>query len=150
MKKALSVTLAFIIFALSVIPCLSLNTVKANASEYDNRCGLGVSWYVDTASGVLNINGKGRTFEYKSGSAPWDKYAKSITGIGDYDILKKKEDSQCIRKEAGDFGKSTGKHSGCVDLGRKVQKEDINKPRGVAHEVMHALTGNNDINTVHA
>lgn len=81
MKKALSVTLAFIIFALSVIPCLSLNTVKANASEYDNRCGLGLSWYVDTASGVLNINGKGRTFEYKSGSAPWDKYAKSITGI---------------------------------------------------------------------
>ena len=81
MKKTVSVTLAFIIFMLSVIPCLSLNSLKANASEYEDKCGLGVSWYFDAASGVLNINGKGRTFEYKSGYAPWDKYAGKITSI---------------------------------------------------------------------
>ena len=57
---------------------LNLNSLKANASEYEDKCGLGVSWYFDAASGVLNINGKGRTFEYKSGYAPWDKYAGKI------------------------------------------------------------------------
>lgn len=81
MKKIISVALTLILFASCIFPCLSLNTANASAWGSDNKCGLGVSWYVDTVSGVLNISGRGRTFEYKSGYAPWDKYAQSITSI---------------------------------------------------------------------
>ena len=35
-------------------------------------------------------------------------------------VLEKNEDSQCIRKKADSFGKSTGQHSGCVELYRKI------------------------------
>lgn len=78
MKRIISVALA-VIFAFGIIPFFSLNT--ADAYQKENNCGLGLSWYVDTVSGVLNISGRGRTFEYKSGQAPWDKYASDITSI---------------------------------------------------------------------
>lgn len=81
MKKILSI---FILIAVAVaqiafvLPALS---VKTEAIEAENECGIGVRWHVDTISGALNISGTGRTFEYKSGHAPWDKYAKNITSI---------------------------------------------------------------------
>ena len=79
MKKILSL---FVLIAIAQVTfALPSLAVKTEATETDNKCGLGISWYVDTASGVLNINGRGRTFEYKTGQAPWDKYAKSITSI---------------------------------------------------------------------
>lgn len=80
MKKFVSVFIIFSIIAqfAFVFPAL---TIKSEAAETENKCGDNITWMVDTVSGELILNGTGKTYEYKVGSAPWDKYADYITSI---------------------------------------------------------------------
>lgn len=81
MKRIASIFILIAVVVTQVVFVLPTLSVRTEATQSDNKCGLNVSWYFDAVSGALCINGTGRTFEYKEGYAPWDKYAKNITSI---------------------------------------------------------------------
>lgn len=81
MKKAVSIFLLIAVIIAQVAFVLPVLSIKSEATETENKCGDSITWTVDTASGVLILEGAGKTYEYKSGNAPWDKYAGYITDI---------------------------------------------------------------------
>lgn len=68
MKKIISLCL-IAIFLLSAIPAMAAES---------GTCGEGISWSFD--GGVLTISGEGKMADM-SGSAPWESYKDSITGV---------------------------------------------------------------------
>lgn len=79
MKRLISLLLTVLIIAAQVVipvPYFAVSSVAA-----DNKCGDNITWYVDTQSGVLTLEGTGKTYEYDVGSAPWDKYYSYITSV---------------------------------------------------------------------
>ncbi len=90
MKKALSLflglVLTFLIFTSSV--------PVAFAAQYSGECGTGMTWSLDTFTGVLSINGNGDMKDYSADSLPgWSAYQgyvktvtleQGVTSVGDY------------------------------------------------------------------
>ncbi|MBR4051221.1 MAG: leucine-rich repeat protein [Clostridia bacterium] len=79
MKRLLSVFLTALIIVVQVVIPSPYFAVSSFAA--DNKCGDNISWYVDTQSGVLTLEGTGKTYDYAVGSAPWDKYYSYITSV---------------------------------------------------------------------
>lgn len=79
MKKIVSVLLAvLIICGQAVLPAPYLSF---SSSALENKCGDNITWFVDTKSGVLTLEGTGKTYDYEVGSAPWDEYCGYITSV---------------------------------------------------------------------
>lgn len=79
MKKGVCVLLAALIIMGQVISPVSY--LSLSSSAFNNKCGDNIAWYVDTKSGVLTLEGTGKTYVYEVGSAPWDKYYSYITSV---------------------------------------------------------------------
>ncbi len=91
----ISISLCALLFSLcgisasasEVSPAVSLLTentseVKATASTtYSGTCGANLAWTLDTATGVLKIEGSGAMTNYRSSSAPWYSYRSSIKSL---------------------------------------------------------------------
>ena len=79
MKKIISLLLAAVILSGQII--FSEPDFAFVSSAADNKCGDNITWYIDTQSGVLTLEGTGKTYDYALGSAPWDKYYSYITNV---------------------------------------------------------------------
>ena len=79
MKKLIFLLLAAVILSGQII--FSEPDFAFVSSAADNKCGDNITWYVDTQSGVLTLEGTGKTYDYAVGSAPWDKYYSYITSV---------------------------------------------------------------------
>ncbi len=79
MKKTVSILLTILILSGQIF--LSVPDFAIVSSALDNKCGDNITWYVDTKSGVLTLEGTGKTYEYDVGNAPWDKYYSYITSV---------------------------------------------------------------------
>ena len=81
MRKVLSLLLSLIM----IISAVSVTGITASAENYSGKCGDGLTWILDTATGVMEINGTGAMYDYTSGSAPWYEYGSDIKtlNIGD-------------------------------------------------------------------
>lgn len=77
MKKTISLLLVVLILSGQML--FSAPDFAFVSSAADNKCGDNITWYVDTKSGVLTLEGTGKTYVYEVGSAPWDKYYAYIT-----------------------------------------------------------------------
>ena len=79
MKKITCILLTILLLAAQVIipaPYFAFSSLAA-----DNKCGYDITWWVDTNIGVLTLEGKGETYAYEVGAAPWDKYYSYITSV---------------------------------------------------------------------
>jgi len=65
--------IVFIAFALLMFPQTGWATV------YNGTCGTGLTWTLDTSTGLLIITGSGRMTEYTAGAQPWYSYRDYIT-----------------------------------------------------------------------
>ena len=79
MKKIASLLLAVIILSGQII--LSAPDFAFAAYAADNKCGYDITWWVDTNTGVLTLEGTGKTYAYEVGAAPWDEYYSYITSV---------------------------------------------------------------------
>ena len=66
--------LMFFAVIMSLFTCLLC--ISLNAAKYSGDCGSNATWSLDTATGVLKIEGKGTMAS--SGNAPWYNYRSSI------------------------------------------------------------------------
>ncbi len=90
LKRVLSIVLTILI-AISALP---LTSTTVSAESYSGNCGTGVTWSLDTDTGVLTISGTGDMWDYRnSSSAPWYSYSsyvkkiiisEGVTSIGNY------------------------------------------------------------------
>ena len=79
MKKTVSLLLAAVIL-LGQIAFFTPDFAFVSSAA-DNKCGDDITWWVDTKSGALTLEGTGKTYDYEVGSAPWDKYYSYITSV---------------------------------------------------------------------
>ncbi len=79
LKKTISILLTVLIISGQVF--FSVPGFAFASSAANNRCGEDITWRVDTKSGVLTLEGTGKTYEYETGNAPWDKYYTYITSV---------------------------------------------------------------------
>lgn len=79
MKNLIKKTISLII-SLCVILCVV--SVSGNAAESSGFCGDGIVWNFDDGTGVLEITGIGRIYDYTIYSpAPWYRFRNSITSV---------------------------------------------------------------------
>ena len=73
-KRILSLTMVLtIIFSFISVP------YTAEATTYSGTCGTGVTWELDTDSGILTIGGTGDMTDYSSSyDIPWYNYRSKL------------------------------------------------------------------------
>ena len=75
MKHRITITLVFALLQL-------LNTLNVSAEVYSGTCGTNLTWTLDTATGVLKIDGTGDMKNYVLPSQiPWRKYIEEIKSV---------------------------------------------------------------------
>ena len=73
-----------ILLTLSVILCLvlSLNIISTQAETYSGNCGTGVTYTMDTDTGVLTISGTGAMQDYPIlADVPWFSYKSDVKTV---------------------------------------------------------------------
>ena len=80
MKRKLLSLLMVLGLLLGMLPQLIL---PAFAASYSGSCGIGVTWNLDTDSGLLTISGAERMYPYgkESSNAPWFPHRELITAV---------------------------------------------------------------------
>ena len=81
MKRVISLILAAAILALSLTVGAVNIAPKVKALDIDYKCGDNITWSLDTATGVLRLDGTGETYSYPSNNAPWFNYRNYIKSI---------------------------------------------------------------------
>ena len=66
---------------LLVLALVALLIPNVFAESYNGSCGTGVTWTLDTETGVLNIRGNGDMKDFGAYAAPWYNYRDSITSV---------------------------------------------------------------------
>ena len=81
MKRVISLILAAVILGLSLTVGAVNIAPKVKAVDIDYQCGDNITWSLDTATGVLRLDGTGETYDYSKSRAPWFNYATYIKSI---------------------------------------------------------------------
>ena len=81
MKRVISLILAAVILGLSLTVGAVNIAPKVKAVDIDYQCGDNITWSLDTATGVLRLDGTGETYDYSKSRAPWYNYATYIKSI---------------------------------------------------------------------
>ncbi len=77
MKKALSLLLSLIM----IISAISVSGFTLSAEDYSGTCGDGLTWTLDTETGLLEISGIGDMYDYDWNTSPWYNYAEHIKSL---------------------------------------------------------------------
>ena len=81
MKKSFTRLTALLLALVLVCTLLPFGALRASAAAYSGSCGSGVTWTLDTGTGVLEIKGSGAMTDYYSQNAPWYDYRASIKTV---------------------------------------------------------------------
>ena len=81
MKRVISLILAAAILGLSLTVGAVNIAPKVKAVDIDYQCGDNITWSLDTATGVLRLDGTGETYDYSKGRTPWFNYATYIKSV---------------------------------------------------------------------
>ncbi|MGN0545920.1 MAG: leucine-rich repeat protein [Acutalibacteraceae bacterium] len=81
MKRVISLILAAAILALSLTVGAVNIAPKVKALDINYQCGDNITWSLDTATGVLRLDGTGETYTYPFYNAPWLNYRSYIKSI---------------------------------------------------------------------